>query len=132
MDIVITQWALDSYLDLKHNNTISDQDYNTIIRPDVMLLKTYPADPKFQSGRFWSVATLGGNQIPGGFKMKWRNLGNGNIQLRLPVGMGITADAVLCEAYVKGNANEEQRKLARFKTHLQLIRLGRFTECGRL
>jgi hypothetical protein len=132
MDIVITQWALDSYLDLKHYNTISDIDYKTVIRPDVMLLKTYPAGPKFQNSKFWSIATFAESPIPNGYKMKWHNLGNGKVQLRLPVAMGVTADAVLCEAYVKGNAKEEQRKLARFKTHLQLIRLGRFTECGRL
>jgi len=131
MDIVITQWALDSYLDLKHNNTISDQDYYTIIRPDVMLLKTNPTDPKFQNSKFWSIATVhASNRIPAGYKMKWHNTGNGKIQLRLPVGM--FADAILCEAYVKGNANLEKRKMARFKTHLELIRKNQFRECGRL
>lgn len=132
MDIVITQWALDSYLELRHSNTITAPDYKTTLRPDVLLLKTYPADPKFQNGKFWSIATFAGHPIQNGYKMKWHNLGNGKIQLRLPVAMSITPEAVLCEAYVKGNAKAEQRKLARFKTHLQLIRNGQFTECGRL
>jgi hypothetical protein len=132
MDVVITQWALDSYLDLKHSHTITDPDYKATIRPDVLLLKKYPSDPKFQNGKFWSIATFTGSPIPNGFKMKWHNLENGNVQLRLPVGLGITSDPIICEAYVKGNVKEEQRKLARFKTHLQLIRNGQFTECGRL
>lgn len=42
MDIFITAWALDSYLDLKHAHVLTDQEYKTVIRPDVMLLKTYP------------------------------------------------------------------------------------------
>ena len=62
--------------------------------------------------------------------MKWHQIGNGRVQLRLPV--GIFTEAMLCEAYVKGNPKEERRKLARFKTHLELIRRGQFTECGRL
>jgi len=131
MDVVITQWALDSYLDLKHGNKIDDQAYKTTIRPEVLLLKTYPADPRFKNSKFWSIATdRSNNRIPDGYKMKWHNLGNGKIQLRLPVGM--FTDAMLCEAYVKGNAKEEQRKIAKFKTHLELIRRGQFIECGRL
>lgn len=132
MDIVITQWALDSYLELRHNNTISATDYRTTIPPDVILLKTYPAAPKFQNGKFWSTATFANSPIQNGYKMKWHNIGNGNIQLRLPVVMGVSSDTILCEAYAKGNAKAEQRKLAKFKTHLQLVRQGRFAECGRL
>lgn len=131
MDIVLTQWALDSYLELKRNNTISENDYKTIIRPDAMVLKKYPTDPRFQNSKFWSIATdRSSNRIPDGYKMKWHNLGTGKIQLRLPI--EIFAEAMLCEAYVKANAKAEQRKLARFKTHLELIRRGQFTECGRL
>lgn len=62
--------------------------------------------------------------------MKWSKIGSGRVELRLPV--GITTDTFLCEAYVKENAKYEQRRLARFKTHLQLIRMGRYTERGRL
>lgn len=131
MEIVITAWALNSYLDLKHRSAFSAQEYKKTIRPDVLLLKQYPSEPKFQNPKFWSVATdRAGNRISDGFKMKWHNLGSGKVQMRLPV--GIFSEAMLCEAYVKGNPKEEQRKLARFKTHLELIRRGQYTECGRL
>ena len=39
MEIIITGWALDSYLELKHNKSFSAEHYKTIIRPDVLLLK---------------------------------------------------------------------------------------------
>jgi len=42
------------------------------------------------------------------------------------------SEAFLCEAYVKGNSKKDQRKMAKFKTHLQLICRQQFTECGRL
>lgn len=58
-----------------------------------------------------------------GYKMKWHNVGNGKVQLRLPV--GLLSDAVLCHAYVKQNDKQERRMLVKFKTHLQLIRQGR-------
>lgn len=70
------------------------------------------------------------SEISGGFKMKWHQVGPGRVQLRLPV--GLAAAAVLCEAYVKGGAKEERRRPARFKTHMQLIRQGRYDERGRL
>lgn len=131
MEIVITSWALNSYLDLVHNSTICYHDYKSIIRPDVKRLEVYPADPKFNNSKFWSIATDSSkNRITDGYKMKWHNLGNGKIQLRLPV--GLFTEAYLCEAIVKGNEKEEHRHIARFKTHLDLIRRKRVTECGRL
>lgn len=131
MDIVVTAWALDSYLNLKHTHVFTDQEYKGMIRPDVELLKTYPTDTKFQNGKFWSIATDGkGSKIPDGFKMKWHQVGAGNVQMRLPVGM--FAEAYLCEAYVKTDPKKEKRMMAKFKTHLELIRRGQFTECGRL
>ena len=131
MGIVITEWALDSYLALLAVAAFTRNDYRDRIRPDVMKLKTYPADPSFGVDRFWSPARdpVARGNIPDGFKMKWHNIGPGKIQLRLPV--GILGDAVLCEAYVKESSKQEKRKLARFKVHLQLVRLGRFTERGR-
>lgn len=60
---------------------------------------------------------------PGGYKMKWHNLGPGQIQLRLPVMAGQRA-AFLCEAYVKASAAVDQRKIARFKTHMNIISQG--------
>lgn len=131
MDIVLTAWALDSYLDLKHRGVFTVHEYTTTIRPDVSVLKNYPVDTKFQNSKFWSQATdRSGNRIPNGYKMKWHNIGNGKVQVRLPV--GIFSEAMLREAYVKGNPKEEQRRLARFKTHLELIRRGQYTECGRI
>jgi hypothetical protein len=42
MEIILTAWALDSYLELKHGNVFTDQEYKATIRPDVLLLKNYP------------------------------------------------------------------------------------------
>lgn len=55
-DVIITEWALDSYLNLKHMQVFTDQDYWGILRPDVELLKTgIPStEPKFQNPTFWA------------------------------------------------------------------------------
>ena len=132
-DVVITEWALDSYLNLKHAQVFTDQDYWGTLRPDVELLKTgIPSpEPKFQNPSFWGPAKQGSVVLPGGYKMKWRNLGPGQVQLRLPVMAG-QRQALLCEAYVKANASVDQRKMARFKTHMNLISQGRYTYRGKL
>jgi hypothetical protein len=52
MEIIITQWALDSYLDLKHASQFSAKDYRETIRPDVLLLLVFPNHPKFANGKF--------------------------------------------------------------------------------
>lgn len=131
--IIITDWALDSYLCLKHAKTFSNQEYSSVIRPDVERLHGgIPSpDPKFQNAGFWGPAKSGNVVIPHGFKMKWHNLGPGKIQLRLPVMTG-TAEAFLCEAYVKTNAAVDKRKMARFKTHMNLISLGQYVYRGEL
>jgi len=131
VEIIITEWALDAYLDLKGRRVFTAEEYKNTLRPDALRLKDYPNDPKFKIQQFWSIAEHpSGHKLDGGFKMKWDKLGSGRIELRLPV--AIMSEAFLCEAYVKENPKYEQRRLARFKTHLQLIRLGRFTERGRL
>lgn len=130
MDIVITAWALNAYLDLKHKYIFSQEDYEQLIRPKALLLKTYPQAPDFDNQKFWSPATLQGHMISDGFKMKWHQLGPGRVQLRLPV--GLFQDVFLCEAYVKSDEKAEKRFLARFKTHLELIRRQKYTSCGRL
>lgn len=131
MQVIITEWALNSYLDLVAQDAFTARDYRQTIRPDVARLKSYPADPKFRNRKFWSPAhDSAGNAIPDGHKMKWHQVGNGRVQLRLPVGM--LKRAFLCEAYVKRNAKQERRQLARFKTHLQLIRMGRHPSRGKL
>ncbi len=124
MEVIITEWALNSYLELKAGRAFTAEEYWQKIRPDVLLLKEYPDHPKFGQSNFWS------QEFPNGYKMKWHQMGDGRVQMRLPV--GVFNFAFLCEAYVKESPKQEARKLARFKTHLQLIRLGRFTERGRL
>jgi hypothetical protein len=132
-DVIITEWALDSYLNLKHTQTFTDQDYWQTLRPDVERLKTgIPSpDPKFQSSAFWGPAKQGSVVLSNGYKMKWRNLGPGQVQLRLPVMAG-HKEAFLCEAYVKSGPKVDQRKMARFKTHMNLISQGRYTYRGSL
>lgn len=132
MDIIITQWALDSYLDLViHHQVMTRRDYWYDIRPDVMRLKNYPNDIKFSLSKFWSIAqNVSGGAIQSGYKMKWHQVGAGRIQLRLPI--GILSGAFLCAAYVKSNAKQEKRQLAKFKTYLQLIKQNQYVECGRL
>ena len=135
--VIITEWALDSYLRLKHAGTFTDQEYWTEIRPDVERLRggAPGPDPKFQSSSFWGPAKLGVQVLNNGFKMKWRQLGPGKVQLRLPVmaGSHLSAPAAfLCEAYEKSNVSLEQRKMARFKTHMNLISQAKYTYRGQI
>lgn len=131
MEIVITEWALDSYLSIRDRRAFTETEYRTIIRPDVVRLRNFPDDQKFRVQQFWSIAECPpSHKIQNGFKMKWDSLGSGKIELRLPI--GILGAAYLCEAYVKENSKYEQRRLARFKVHLELIRRGQMTERGRL
>jgi len=131
MQIIITAWALNSYLDLKHDRVFNEEEYKEEIRPDVLLLKEYPDNPKFESNKFWSIATdRSGIKIDKGFKMKWHQIGNGRVQLRLSV--GIFSEIFLCAAYVKKNMKREKAELAKFKTRLELIRCGTYIENGRL
>lgn len=131
MDIMITQWGLDSYLELKHAAVFSNDEYWGTIRPDVELLGNYPVPTEFSNGKFWSQAADANGVIPDGFKMKWHQVGPGRVQLRLPVGM-LGGRAYLCAAYVKSDPKAEKRRLAKFKTHLALIREGNFHAYGRL
>jgi hypothetical protein len=131
MEIIITEWALDSYLDLKGRSAFTEEQYKKTMRPDVLRLKNYPKDTKFSVQQFWSIAECPpGQKIQDGFKMKWDKMGNGRVEIRLPV--GLLTHAFICEAYIKENPKYEQRRLARFRTHLQLIRKGVYTERGRL
>jgi hypothetical protein len=136
MEIVITQWALDSYLELKHEEQFSNTDYKGTIRPDVLLLLQYPKNVRFDNGKFWSQATIAGNPLSCGFKMKWHNLGDRRIQLRLPVGLGfpdkLAGLAFLLNAYVKSDAKFEARQLVKMRTRLQLIKKQIIHERGRL
>ena len=132
-DVIITDWALGSYLDLKHRQVFTDQEYWNVLRPDVELLRTgIPSShPKFANSKFWGPAKQRNTVLAGGYKMKWHQIGPGHIQLRLPVMAG-SQQAFLCEAYVKVNANTELRKMARFKTQMNLISAGQYTYRGKL
>lgn len=132
-EIIITEWALDSYLNLKHQQVFADAEYRSTLRPDVELLRDGRPSPhvKFRNATFWAPAKQGSVVLQDGFKTKWRNIGSGKVQLRLPVMAG-AKQTFLCEAYVKGNALVDQRKLARFKTHMNLISQGRYIFRGRL
>jgi len=130
MEIIITSWALNSYLELKHSRVFTDEEYKKVIRPDVLRLRDYPDDPKFENDKFWSIAEMDSKKIEDGYKMKWHQVGHGKVQLRLPV--GLLGDAFLCEAYVKENPKAEKRRMARFKVHLEKIRRQEYTENGRL
>ena len=113
MEILITEWALNSYLDLKHKNVFDQNEFDGIIKPDVKLLRHYPNNIKFRSNKFWSQAVDGSNNVmSSGFKMKWHQMGCGKIQLRLPV--AVLNNHFLCEAYVKSNEKTEKRKMAKF------------------
>ena len=128
MDIEITQWALDAYLELKAKNIFSSKEYVSLIRPDSLLLQQYPNHPKFNSGKFWSIATLNHQKIDHGFKMKWHQIGAGKVQFRLTVAM--LKNAILCAAYVKNDPKKEKRNLAKFKVYIQLIQQGRYITRG--
>lgn len=126
MDVVITEWGLQSYVDLVGpQNVFGASYYQSTIRPDVELLKDYPKPTKFQNGKFWSPVSF----VSNGFKMKWRNVGSGNVQLRLPVLLH-DDEAFLCEAYVKKGRKQDQRRLRKFQARAQLIRRGQYKRRG--
>lgn len=130
MEILITDWALQSYLELK--DVFSDKEYKEILRPDAELLKTYPLHPKFGNNKFWGPCKdKSGKIIRQGYKMKWHNVGSGGVQLRLLVVIA-NEIAYLCNAYVKDNENMDFREMAKLKVKIQLINEGRFTFRGRL
>ncbi|MES1207988.1 MAG: hypothetical protein ABUS79_18800 [Pseudomonadota bacterium] len=121
MEVVITEWALQAYLDLKKGGVFTRQEYRSVIRPDVERLKLFPNDPAFQKSKFWGPATdKAGNQIRHGFKMKWHQIGSGHMQLRLAVAI-LAAEALLCRAYVKDTTNTDKREMAKLKLHISLI-----------
>ena len=128
MDVVITEWGLQSYLDLVgRQNVFGKTYYKSTIRPDVELLQNFPNPAKFQNSKFWfPISAVNVNK---GFKMKWHNVGSGNVQLRLPVLLH-GGEALLCEAYVKKDAKQERRQLLKFQVHAQLIRRGRYQRRG--
>lgn len=130
MEVVITEWALQSYLDLNH--VFTPEEYQKKLRPDAELLASYPKDPKFDNDKFWGPCKdKSGKVIPQGHKMKWHNIGHGRVQLRLLVVIACNS-AYLCNAYVKDNENTDFREMAKLKIKIQLINEGKFISRGRL
>ena len=134
MEIVITEWALNSYFDLKHEGAFTIEEYKQVIRPDVKLLGDGfpPTDEKFRNPKFWGPAKdKSGTVVPSGYKMKWHNIGNGKVQLRLLI-TPHDEKIFLCRAYVKKNEKVDQREIAKLKIHLKDINEGRYVTRGRL
>lgn len=132
LDIVITEWALQSYLDLVGSDQVTRKDYMTILRPDILRLKQYLSDEKFNTHSFWGRATLrGGAAVVNGYKMKWRNFGNGKVQLRLCVAL-IKGVAYLCQAFVKDSKAADKRNAALLLGYVDLIGEGKYERRGNL
>jgi len=128
--VIITEWALQSYLKL--NGVFTEKEYREILRPNVKLLRDYPQNPKFENDKFWGPCKdKSGKVIRQGYKMKWHNIGPGNVQLRLLIAIA-NETSYLCNAYVKDNENTDFREMAKLKTKIQLINEGRFIFRGRL
>jgi hypothetical protein len=134
MDVVITEWALDSCLNLKHAYVFTQSEYQNTLRPDVELLKDGmpPKHEKFKSSKFWGPATdMGGSAMKHGYKMKWRKIGPGRVQLRLAVAH-IHNAAFLCQGYVKNNELVDKREMAKFKNRIRDISNGHYVYRGNL
>jgi hypothetical protein len=142
MEVILTNWSLQSYIHLKGSGVFTDFEYKTILRPDAELLKTEnPFDqnhPKFGNDKFWGPAKYLGQIIKFGHKMKWHNLGPGKVQLRLCVVIIETElekiktqKAFLCSSYVKDDKTEK-REMARVKIKIQKIEDGTFVYRGKL
>jgi len=131
MEVMITGWALQSYLDLKHGHAFADREYQTTFRPDAERLKVFPDDPKFKVRGFWGPATKGnGVNVTDGYKMKWDSVGPGRNELRLCVAI-IGSKALLCRAYIKKGKND-LRECLNLERHITLIRQGRHIDRGRI
>lgn len=128
MDIVITNWGLQTYLALRHRNVFTLDDYNDKLRPDALLLRDYPNSPRFQNAKFWGSAD---NNDASCFKMKWHNIGPGRVQLRVGVVLH-GGDALICEGYVKSSPNADKRYTRRLRVHAELIRRGQYQKLGEL
>ncbi len=132
MRIVITRWGLDAYLALLHGGVFTQAAYWQVLRPDILRLRGWPTDPWFREARSWGPARDRPNtDVPQGYKMKWHNLGNGNVQLRLCVGL-VEGSAYLCHAYVKTSAELDRREAAKLKMRISLIHAGTYQSRGEL
>lgn len=132
MDVFITDWSLNTYLELKHKRAFTDLEYRSLLRPDAEKLKYYPHDQKFQHNVGWGPAQeKGGVNLRHGFKLKWHNIGSGKVQLRVAVAI-VGSMAFLCRGYVKSSDAVDKREIARLKKHINRICLGRINLKGKL
>jgi hypothetical protein len=134
MDVILTEWALDSYLNLKHAKAFTDQEYVTTLRTDAELLKDGMPSPhaKFQNPKFWGPATdMAAKTIQHGYKMKWHNIGSGKVQLRLAVVI-LGGKSYLCQGYVKTNDSTDKREMAKLKIRIRDIGKGHYNYRGML
>ena len=142
MEVIITEWGLQSYIDLKSKGIFGISDYKNTLRPDASLLKTDdpfdPNHPRFSNSKFWGPATLNGNIISHGYKMKWHNFGNGNVQLRLCIVIATTEikgtklqRTFICNSYVRDDKTNK-REMAALKIKIKKILDGNFNYRGSL
>lgn len=131
MRIIITEWGLDSYLDLLGQHVFSRSEYYSTLRPDVKKLIAYPARPEFGNSSFWGPAQSPRGTVPDGFKMKWHNLGPGRVQLRLCVAI-LGPIAYVCHAFVKNNGAVDMINGAKLRSRIELLKQGRANLRGEL
>ncbi len=142
MEVIITEWGLQSYISLKAKGAFTDSEYQKVLRPDAKLLKTDdpfdPNHPKFSNDKFWGPATSKGQIVKYGYKMKWHNLGPGKNQLRLCVVIVETEledkkeqRSFLCTSYIKDDKTEK-REMAKLKTKIRKILDGTYVYRGKL
>lgn len=125
MRIVITEWALDAYRRMIDQHLFSEADYWSTIRPDIQRLFDFPSDPRFGDSNFWGPAKSNPSQIVrDGFKLKWHNLGPGQIQLRLGVAL-LGSTAWLCGAWNKTSRPMDHLASARLAKQIEEIRAHR-------
>jgi hypothetical protein len=119
--IIITEWALRSYGELRDQGHFTPQEYKQTLRPDVLSLPNLHTDPKFQASNFWGPAQLGGGvNVTHGYKMKWHNMGHGHVQLRLCIAL-LGSDAYLCHTYVKGSPALDLSNGAKLESRIKII-----------
>src|SRR5262249_15029220 len=131
MQIIITEWMVDSQLDLIQKRAFSKAEYEEDLLPDIRLLKEFPTHAKFSNPKFWGLASVNGKVIKHGFKMKWHNIGNGKVQLRLSTAI-LNNTAYLCNMYVKRDEKIDKKEMSNFKIKIQKIEEGNFVVRGKL
>lgn len=128
MDLVLTNWALDSYLELLKKHVFSKEEFLDVIYQDVLLLKDYPSNEKFNQSKFWGIATLHNRSISDAYKMKWHNFGVGRVQLRLCIVI-LKKEIFVCNGYVKDDKTD-LREMAKLKIKVDKIKENKFDRLG--